>query len=165
MGERTPNVPNAAPLYFGFGLSDLSKENLCRAVLEGHIQNLYNGFKRLPVNPKEIRLTGGLAQSEAWCQAIADIFNAETVPVEGEGAALGAALHAAWVWLKEEKGSQSLDEVVAPYIKLNEAMRKKPIASNRQIYDAQSQLFSQLSTVVRSGGSENVFNLRNKMII
>lgn len=164
MGERTPNVPYAAPLYFGFSLSDFSRENLCRAVLEGHVQNLYNGFKRLPVDPKEIRLTGGLAQSKAWCQAIADIFNAETVPVEGEGAALGAALHAAWVWLKEEKGSQNLNEVVAPYIKLNETMRKKPIPANRQIYDVQSQLFSMLSTVVRSGGSENVFNLRSKMI-
>jgi xylulokinase len=164
IGERTPNVPNAAPLYFGFALGDFNKENLCRAVLEGHVQNLYSGFKRLPVKPREIRLTGGLAQSDAWCQAIADIFNAETVPVEGEGAALGAALHAAWVWLKEDKGGQELKEVVAPYIKLNESMRKKPDPANREIYDKQSRLFDQISKAVRSGDKENMFNLRSKMI-
>jgi len=164
MGERTPNVPNAAPVYFGFGLGDFTKENLCRAVLEGHIQNLFSGFQRLPVKPKEIRLTGGLAQSDAWCQAIADIFNAETVPVEGEGAALGAALHAAWVWLKEDQGSQELKEVVAPYIKLNESMRKKPNPANREIYDQQSNLFNQISKAVRAGGDNNMFSLHSKMI-
>jgi xylulokinase len=43
-GERTPDVPLAAPLYFGFGLEDFTPEKLSRAVLEGHILNLYDGF-------------------------------------------------------------------------------------------------------------------------
>jgi xylulokinase len=72
-GERTPDVPQAAPVYFGFGLADFTKENLCRAVIEGHVLNIYSGFKRLPVDVQEIRLTGGLIPSEAWCQTIADI--------------------------------------------------------------------------------------------
>ena len=101
MGERTPDVPQAAAVYFGFGLDDFTRDKLCRGILEGHILYLYDGFHRMPVQSKEIRLTGGLSKSDAWCQTIADIFEAETVPVEGEGAALGAALHAAWVWLKE----------------------------------------------------------------
>ncbi len=94
VGERTPDLPAASPVYFGFGLDDFTKEILCRAVLEGHVLNLYDGFRRMPVKPREIRLTGGLSKSEAWCQAIADFFEAEAVPVEGEGAALGASHHA-----------------------------------------------------------------------
>jgi xylulokinase len=73
-GERTPDVPQASPVYFGFGPGDFTKEILCRAVLEGHVLNLYDGFRRMPVEVKEIRLTGGLSISEAWAQAIADIF-------------------------------------------------------------------------------------------
>jgi len=161
-GERTPNVPMARPIYFGFGLEDFNIEILSRAVLEGHIQNLYNGFKRLPIEPTEIRLTGGLSQSEAWCQAIADIFNAETVPVEGEGAALGAVLHAAWVWGKENAENRTLKEICRPFIKLKELSRKKPIPANRQVYDRQSTLFQELSKTVCSGESR-IFEFGEKV--
>jgi xylulokinase len=163
-GERTPNVAPATPIYVGFSLADFTPAVLCRAVLEGHIQNLYAGFKRLPTEPKEIRLTGGLSHSESWCQAIADIFNTETVPVEGEGAALGAALHAAWVWDIENNGNKSLQEISEPYIKLNNTLRKKPNIAARQIYDAQSDSFYQLSTNLRSNNNaffKKHFSLRN----
>lgn len=150
-GERTPNVPKARPVYFGFGLADFNLEILSRAVLEGHIQNLYNGFRRLPVEATEIRLTGGLSRSGAWCQAIADIFNAETVPVEGEGAALGAAMHAAWVWTKENERNDSLKEICSPFVKLREEHRKKPDPANRRIYDCQSTLFHELTKTVCTG--------------
>ncbi len=64
VGERTPDVPNGTPVYFGFALNDLNqKEVVCRGVLEGHLFNLYDGFKRMPVNPSEIRLTGGISRS------------------------------------------------------------------------------------------------------
>jgi xylulokinase len=163
-GERTPNVAQATPVYVGFGLGDLTPTVLCRAVLEGHIQNLYAGFKRLPVQPKEIRLTGGLSQSDAWCQAISDIFNTETVPVEGEGAALGAALHAAWVWKNENKSNKSLQEISEPYIKFNETLRKRPNPATRKIYDAQSDIFQTLSAVLRSDNNaffKKHFNLKS----
>jgi hypothetical protein len=61
-GERTPDLPHAAPLYFGFGLAEFEPATLCRAVLEGHVLNLYEGFTRMPVTPREIRLTGGTRQ-------------------------------------------------------------------------------------------------------
>ncbi|KAA3612559.1 MAG: hypothetical protein DWQ05_18065 [Calditrichaeota bacterium] len=162
-GERTPNVPMAAPLYFGFGLHDFKAEVLSRAVLEGHIQNLFTGFKRLPVRPTEIRLTGGLSQSPAWCQAIANIFNTETVPVEGEGAALGAALHAAWVWGKENDRDLSLEEICTSFVKLSANQRKKPDPNQRGIYDNQTKLFSQLSAAIRNNEMA-AFRLREKLL-
>jgi len=163
-GERTPDVPQAAPLYFGFGLGDFTKEILCRAVLEGHVLNLYDGFKKMPVDVKEIRLTGGLSMSDAWSQTIADIFEAETVPVEGEGAALGAALHAAWVWQKENKAPVSLQDIVTPFIILDEARRKKPISANVEIYRKQKRLFSALSRRIRGNEGDDPFRLRAEMM-
>lgn len=155
IGERTPDVPLAAPLYFGFGLNDFTREKLCRAVLEGHVLNLFDGFRKMPVKPTEIRLTGGLAQSEVWCQTIADIFEAETVPVEGEGAALGAALHAAWVYLSESGKKAGLAEVVRPFVVLNEAKRKKPLSKHVQTYRVQKELFQSLSRRIRGQAPSN----------
>jgi xylulokinase len=161
-GERTPDVPLASPVYFGFGLNDFTKEKLCRAILEGHVLNLFDGFKRMPVEVKEIRLTGGLSKSEAWCQAIADIFEAETVPVEGEGAALGAALHAMWVWQKENGESTSITEVIKPFVLLDEKKRKKPLQQNAKPYRIQKQLFSTISKRLRGLESDSdPFSLRN----
>jgi xylulokinase len=141
-GERTPDVPLAAPIYFGFGLDD---------------------FQRMPVEVKEIRLTGGLSQSPVWCQTIADVFHAETVPVQGEGAALGAALHAAWVWLNENDQTVDIEEVVEPFVVMNEAMRKKPIEKNVGTYQNQKRLFDALSCRVRGLEGEDPFELRIRL--
>ncbi|MDZ7342236.1 MAG: FGGY family carbohydrate kinase [candidate division KSB1 bacterium] len=164
-GERTPDVPLAAPLYFGFGLDDFRPDYLCRAVLEGHILNLYDGFQRMPVTAKEIRLTGGLSQSEVWCQTIADIFETEVVPIQGEGAALGAALHAAWVYLKEAGSQTRLSEIVAPFVQLQEARRKSGIPHHITRYRILKKLFHTLSRQVRGQQAEaDPFELRNQLI-
>lgn len=163
-GERTPDVPQAAPLYFGFGLGDFTKEILCRAVLEGHVLNLYDGFKKMPVDVKEIRLTGGLSRSDAWRQTIADIFEAETVPVEGEGAALGAALHAAWVWKSENKGPVTVGDIVKPFVVLDEARRRQPIAENVAVYRKQKALFDALSKRVRGLAGADPFKARLELL-
>lgn len=164
-GERTPDVPSAAPMYFGFNLIDFNKSYLCRAVLEGHILNLYDGFRRMPVKPEQIRLTGGLAQSEVWCQTIADIFETEVVPVEGEGAALGAALHAAWVHQKERGQYIPLQQVVQPFISLRQDMKKTPDPENAARYRIVKKLFNSLSKSIRGQkADDNIFELRNQLI-
>ena len=147
-------------MYFGFGLEDFTREILCRAVLEGHILNLYDGFRRMPVSPEEIRLTGGLSKSEAWCQTIADVFEAETVPVEGEGVALGAALHAAWVWFRENKNEYPIQDVVAPFVILDEKRRRKPEKEHEEVYRTMKKLFHALSSRLRGKKGEDPFSLR-----
>jgi len=164
-GERTPDVPLAAPIYFGFRLEDFTPDYLCRAVLEGHILNLYHGFMRMPVKAREIRLTGGLAKSEVWCQTIADIFDTTVVPVEGEGAALGAALHAAWVYKKEKNPDLQLKYLVKPFVSLQENRRKSPLPENEKRYQLVKQIFEGLSARLRGQEfNENLFELRNQLI-
>jgi len=159
-GERTPDLPWATPVYFGFTLDSMTRENLCRAVLEGHVLNLHAGFTRMPVQVEELRLTGGLSRSAAWCQAIADIFEADAVPVKGEGAALGAALHAAWVWLKEEGEAPPLKELVDPFVVLEHERRKKPLSENVAVYRKMKEVFRALSRRLRGLDGEDPFRLR-----
>ncbi len=163
-GERTPDLPLAAPVYFGFQPADFTPENLCRAVLEGHVLNLYEGFRRMSLQPEEIRLTGGLARSEAWVQMIADVFGVETVPMEGEGAALGASLHAAWVWNREQGRDASLSDFVSSFVKLEEKRRKNPISKDARVFGALKRLFQALSERIRGKSGEDPFILRRALI-
>lgn len=162
-GERTPDVPQAAPIYFGFSLGDFTVEVLSRAVLEGHVLNLYDGFTRMGVVPTEIRLTGGLSKSDAWCQTIADVFNAEVVPVKGEGAALGAAIHAAWVWLNESGTKTKLEDLCNSFVVLEDQRRARPIPANVNVYAVQKQVFHALSARVRGVKGDDPFALRSRL--
>ncbi len=164
VGERTPDLPRAAPVLFGFGPTDFRPQVLCRAVVEGHVLNLHEGFTRLPVDPTEIRVTGGMSRSPAWCQALADIFGAEVVPVGGEGAALGAAIHAAWVWFREEGVDASLDKVSAPFVILEEEARRRPDPTRRETYRRLIRLFRALSRRVRGMDGEDPFSLRQRFL-
>lgn len=164
VGERTPDVPEATPVAFGFDLKNVEPAALCRAVLEGAVLNLYDGFKRMPCRPREIRLTGGLSSSPSWCRTIADVFGIETIPVQGEGAALGAAIHAAWVWRKESGDSRSLAEVAAPFIVLEESRRSRPRPEYRHAHVLLNKLFQALSRRVRGLSGEDPFALRKQLL-
>lgn len=149
VGERTPDVPRAAPVALGFDLTDAPPEVLCRALLEGSLLNLYDGFTRMPVRAREIRLTGGLASSRAWRQGVADIFGVDAVPVEGEGAALGAAIHAAWVWGAEHGDARALRDVADPLVVLREDQRATPRPEHAPTYRALFDVFRALSRRTR----------------
>lgn len=163
-GERTPDLPHAAPLYFGFGLSDFEPRVLCRAVLEGHVLNLYEGFTRMPVRPREIRLTGGLSSLPSWCQVIADVFAAETVPVRGEGAAMGAAIHAAWVWYREAGRERPLAELAEPLVVPDEERRCRPDPEYGETYDLLRRLYAAFSRRARGLAAADPFELRRDLL-
>jgi xylulokinase len=159
-GERTPDLPEAAPVYFGFKPNEFDKGILCRSVLEGHIMNLYEGFLKLPVHPNEIRLTGGISKSKIWRKTIANIFNCEVVPVLGEGAALGAALHAAWSYYK----TKNIDEVAAGFIELDEKSRVKPDPKLVKKYNDFKEIYLAVSKRIRGIDSKNPFKLFKEFV-
>lgn len=163
-GERTPDLPMAAPVSFGFGTGDFNKKTIARSILEGHILSLYHGFKKLHVSPKVIHLTGGLSRSPSWCQAIADIFHCETVPVEGEGAAMGAALHAAWVWTRENKREIPISDISAPFIQFNNSIRSIPDRRYIDTYNGLKALYNAIVDRLRGIDSEDPFQLRKNLL-
>jgi xylulokinase len=98
-GERTPhNDPYARGALVGL-TSRHSRGHLTRAVLEGVAFGLRDSFeliRAVGVNPTEVRLSGGGARSELWCQILADVLGSSIYTVTNvEGAAYGAALLAA----------------------------------------------------------------------
>jgi xylulokinase len=163
-GERTPDLPQATPVFFGFGLDSFTKEKLCRAVLDGHVLNLHAAFVRMPGKVEELRLTGGLARSDAWCQTIADVCEAEVVPVEGEGAALGAALHAAWVWLEEAGKGVPIEELVEAFVVLDHRRRMQPRPDRVEAYRTLKRLFEAVSRRLRGLEGGDPFRIRSEML-
>jgi xylulokinase len=148
---------------FGFDPDRAAPDLLCRLVVEGCLLNLYDGYARMPVQARQIRLTGGLASSPAWCQAVADIFDTETVPVEGEGAALGAAVHAAWVWERERGAAATLAETAMPFVAFAEQRRSHPRPAHAGTYALLRRLFRAVSRSARGVPGEDPHDLQRAL--
>lgn len=96
-GERTPNLPDATGMLSGIR-SDVTREELARAAVEGVVGNLLAGADRLPAGDGRILLIGGGARSRAYHRVVADLAGRPIeVPDVDELVACGAALQAAAV--------------------------------------------------------------------
>jgi xylulokinase len=94
-GERTPNRPNDTGRLAGLR-SDVSREQLARAAVEGVVCNLLAGADALGLTEGRVFLVGGAARSAAFRRVVADLVGrVVTVPSEGELVAAGAAVQAA----------------------------------------------------------------------
>ena len=148
-GERTPDLPNGTGTLHGLTLKNFTVAHLARAALEGVTAGLGYGlarFRELGLNPTEIRLTGGGSNSPLWRQVCADVFDVPTVCLhDGEGAGLGAAIQAGWVWNSEHGSDASLVEITERLVQVNEESRTEPDHSHR---DAYAELMTR-STAVR----------------
>jgi xylulokinase len=97
-GERTPDRPDATGLLAGLR-SDVGREQLARAAVEGVICGLLDGLDALaafaPIGER-LTLVGGGARSQAYRQVLADLSGREVVVPEGrEQVAAGACVQAA----------------------------------------------------------------------
>jgi xylulokinase len=101
-GERTPNRPDATGTLTGLR-SDVTREQLARAALEGVVCNLLVGADHLSVWTEaradgRVILVGGGARSAAYRQVLADLTGRSVhVPADRELVARGAAIQAAAV--------------------------------------------------------------------
>lgn len=97
-GERTPNLPDARGSFAGITTRNFTPQHMARAVLEGVCNGLAYGLNRLRelgVQPKEVQLTGGGANSPVLRRLLADAFGVPTRALQAtDGAALGAARQA-----------------------------------------------------------------------
>ena len=91
---------------------------------------------------------------------ISDIFNCKATPVLGEGAALGAALHAGWVWNNENGSNETLSNVVTPFITFDEQLRCKPNHENIKVYEDLKSLYSSITFRIRGLHGQDPFELK-----
>lgn len=114
-GERTPNRPDATGTLAGLR-SDVTREQLARAAVEGVVCNLLEGVDRLDrcvpgTAGGRVVVFGGGARSTACCQVVADLTGRPVlVPEAAELVALGAAVQAAVV-----VSGASFEEVAAAW--------------------------------------------------
>ncbi len=137
-GERVPPLPEASASLLGMTYANLTRANLCRAVLEGITFGLRRGLDLLRENGirgDSIRLIGGGAKSAMWRQLIADSMDVPVIGAEqSEAAALGAAIQAAWCHARQREPEASLEELCARCVRLDETTATRPLAGNVQAY-------------------------------
>jgi xylulokinase len=96
-GNRSPREdPYARGMFFNIGLN-ADKGMLIRAVLEGvayHNRWMLQAFDKKIPRQNSIRLVGGGAKSEVWCQIMADVTGRtiETIENPQNAGAFGAAV-------------------------------------------------------------------------
>ena len=152
-GERTPNVPNGTGVFFGVRPATFTAAHFARAAMEGVTLGMNYGLRRLAalgMKAKQIRATGGGANSKLWRQIMADIFNAEVVTLKvGEGAAYGAALQALWCWRNQQGEKVGIEAITDEFVALNPAQTATPKQANVAAYAELQALQDELSRALR----------------
>ena len=133
-GERVPALPHATGSVLGLTMGNLTRANLCRAVVEGTTFGLRHGLDLLHHNGLQslrICLIGGGSKSAVWRQIVADTLNMPVVcPEQSEAAALGAAIQAAWCTSRANGHELSLADLCERCVKFDPASETLPIAQN-----------------------------------
>ena len=137
-GERTPDLPNGTGVFHGLTLTNFTAPHMARAAFEGVTLGLGYGlarFRELGMHPAEIGLTGGGSNSRLWRQMCADVFGVPTVCLQsGEGAGLGGAIQAGWVWNNEQGSGTTLAEICERLVQIDETSRNEPDANTNKVY-------------------------------
>ena len=106
--------------------------------MEGVTLGMNYGLDRLRglgIRPKQIRVTGGGANSPVWRQIMADVFGCEVVGMKtGEGAAYGAALQAWWCFERERGNRITISEVTDRCVRLDPRTAASPCAAHGKVY-------------------------------
>jgi xylulokinase/toxin CptA len=141
-GERVPALPHASASLSGLTTDNLTRANLCRAVLEGACFGLRYGLDLLRdsgMQSREIRLIGGAAKSSVWRQIVADIMATPLVcPQHTEAAALGGAIQAAW-----SAGEDSLEALCQRCVSLDARTVTLPNETASAAYEPVYQRYRQ----------------------
>lgn len=137
-GERLPNLPGGSGVLHGLNLENMNPAEIARAVVEGVTMGLAYGLKRildLGIAPKELRVTGGGSRSAVWRQIMADVLGYPVIASKiSEGAALGAAIQAAWTYCQVKGRPIALDKLVRDVVKIDRKTRAEPDKENHAFY-------------------------------
>ena len=82
-----------------------------------------------------------------------------------EGSALGAAIHACWVWQKESGVNTTINEVCDGFITCNHNLVKTPRQKYKNTYDKLKILYKSLSSRIQGLEGDNPFKLYSALKI
>jgi xylulokinase len=155
-GERTPDLPSARASLHGMDPVNFTRANVYRSAMEGATYALRYGLDALRaagLATDTVRLTGGGANSAAWRQMVADVFDLPVeAPAETEGAALGAALQALWAWRRHHGDAADIADVVREHVAMDEARAAQPERASVQAYEQPYRRYlAHLDTLQQSG--------------
>lgn len=163
MGERAPYWnANARGVFFGLSMYH-HKSHMIRAVLEGicfAVRSVTQALQENISEPiREIRASGGFANSPFWCQLLSDVLNIPIrVPESVESSSYGAA-RLAWkaLGIKEPDlwGSKQREKEIT--YTPNEAHREiydRMARLYQRLYDQVEQSFDEISEIQQSFGRE-----------
>ena len=155
-GERTPNLPKGRGVFHGLTTENMTADFMARAVVEGVTLGLAYGlrrFKELGIVPTEIRLTGGGSKSAVWRQIATDVLGLPTVALRvTEGAALGAAIQAAWTYCKVKGKPVKLEKFVDDLVVVEKKTRIEPDKETAAFYREQLLRQIDLTKKLKTGG-------------
>jgi xylulokinase len=153
-GERTPHAdPLARGAFVGLTVRH-DRRHLARAVLEGVSYGLRDGLELMIASglprPAEIRLSGGGARSQLWCQILADTLGVRVVTVNADhaaaqGAALLASVGAGWHPSVESASAAGVVTSPAAAAGVDQARYEDGYAVFRDLYPALAPTFHRQS--------------------
>jgi xylulokinase len=146
-GERTPDLPRGKGVLAGLDPHNMSPAHLYRAAMEGATYSLrygFDAFVEAGMRFERIVLTGGGANSAAWRQMVADVFDLPVdVPTQAEGAAFGAALQALWALERARGSTASIAELADAHVATDAAQACRPDRARVEAYRAPYRRFGQ----------------------
>ncbi len=145
--------PAARADFFGL-TNEHTRADLIRAVYEGLAFSIRNGYDVIPATIDEIRLSGGAAKSNFFCQMVADVTGKRIVVPSGsefgaKGAAVLAAVGIGWF----ESIADALALSPTNTLNYENNLEVKPI------YDAAYAIYNELRETLRSIWEHNVQRL------
>jgi erythritol kinase (D-erythritol 1-phosphate-forming) len=138
-GERAPFLdPNARGAFLGLTLEH-RPEHVALAVMEGLSHVVRDCLEAAPVASGELRLCGGGANSDLWCQLIADVTGVPTLrSVDAELGAKGALITGRVATGAED----TIDAAAARLVQLRD--RFEPHEARHELYDGRFAQFLEL---------------------
>ena len=152
-GERTPDLPLGKGVLAGLGAHNMREAHVYRAAMEGATYSLrygYDAFVGAGMRFDRIALTGGGANSAAWRQMVADVFDCPVdVPAQVESAAFGAALQALWSLQRAQGNASTLAELAAAHVAVDPSLACTPDPERVRAYQPAYQRFLRHLDAVR----------------
>ena len=149
-GERVPALPQATASLHGLTTDNLTRANLCRAVLEGVTFGLRYGLDLLRasgIRSERIQLIGGGANNPQWRQIVADMMATPVVcTTHSEAAALGGAIQAAWCYARKIDPEASLEALCDRCVSVDEATAVEPSTNAVDAYEQAYRRYRRLVT-------------------